>query len=130
MEKEGREELISSRRQLREEARSNRRSCTNHILSNFKTGSYPSTTERQMSSKSRHISTFSSASIDLDVEGGVGSSLADDYDFKVGSLWSAKGPAVAVDQNPRVPLGHHLDWARKGWVDANRWPHAARLVLR
>lgn len=87
---------------------------------------------------SRHIPSFSSASIDLDVEGGQGARLDDDYDFgwskaSTSIPWSSTGPAASVNEI-RAPLGQsirlHLYWAGKGWWDANRWPQAAKLIMR
>lgn len=75
-----------------------------------------------------------SASIDLDVEGGAGGRLDEDYDagWRAADVpWSAKGPASYA---PRMSFKEsalaHLGWARAGWWDANRWNEAWRLTKR
>ncbi|KAK0552566.1 hypothetical protein OC846_002858 [Tilletia horrida] len=83
-------------------------------------------------------STFSLSSTDFDVEGAALD--GDDYDAGLslpligsgpthGPAWSAKGPAAYKPTlTPLASAREHLQWARAGWRDANRWLEAAKLV--
>ncbi|TKY90074.1 hypothetical protein EX895_000072 [Sporisorium graminicola] len=76
--------------------------------------------------------------VDLDIEGAGGGRIDELYDaglpWPLGTSarptsWSAKGPA---EHMPRLPLFKslqcHLNWARAGWWDGNRWSEALRLI--
>ncbi|MCO5565236.1 hypothetical protein L7F22_018909 [Adiantum nelumboides] len=83
---------------------------------------------------SRHRPALSlAASVDLDVEGG--GRLDEDYDGGWSSssslAWSAKGPAaytssMSILQSAKL----HLQWAKAGWFDANRWIEAGKVATR
>ncbi|KAJ9477118.1 hypothetical protein PHBOTO_000800 [Pseudozyma hubeiensis] len=81
---------------------------------------------------------LSVSDVDLDIEGAGGGRIDELYDaglpWPLGSSarptsWSAKGPAEHI---PRLPplksLQCHLNWARAGWWDGNRWQDAFKLI--
>ena len=81
---------------------------------------------------------LSVSDVDLDIEGASGARVDELYDAGLPwpldtsarpRSWSAKGPAEHI---PRLSLLKslrcHLNWARAGWWDANRWPEALRLI--
>lgn len=94
----------------------------------------PHATDASMRPSHHKAALSLSASIDLDVEGGSGGRLDEDYDagWRAADVpWSAKGPASFA---PRMTLKQsalaHLGWARAGWWDANRWGEAWRVAKR
>lgn len=83
---------------------------------------------------SRHKPALSlAASVDLDVEGG--GRLDEDYDGGWSSssslAWSAKGPAAYTSSLSVLESAKlHLQWAKAGWLDANRWIEAGKVATR
>lgn len=81
---------------------------------------------------------LSVSDVDLDIEGAGGGRIDEAYDtglpWPLGSSarptsWSAKGPADYVPRLPLLKSLHcHLNWAKAGWGDANRWPEAFKLI--
>lgn len=81
---------------------------------------------------------MSVSDVDLDVEGAGGGRIDEVYDtglpWPLGTSarptsWSAKGPAERIPRMPLIQsLRCHLNWARAGWWDGNRWPEAFKLI--
>ncbi|KIS71613.1 uncharacterized protein UMAG_00055 [Mycosarcoma maydis] len=98
----------------------------------------PATSRVTSSSFYHRPNGLSVSDVDLDIEGAGGGRIDELYDAGLPwplersarqTSWSAKGPAEYI---PRLPLFKslycHLNWARAGWWDGNRWSEALNLI--